>query len=73
MGKTLALAPFSCEAIISNVMMLYLKFAKQEDLEIAFNVLREGGQGSDEMRSDPWSKSNASVTDKYGVNWWLHI
>jgi len=74
MGKTLALAPMSCEIVKSNVMTLYLRFEDQESLGRAFKILRESGLGGDEVLSSaPWSEANAGVTDKYGVNWWLHI
>jgi len=74
MGKRLALAPIEpCDIVKGNTTTLYLRFAQREQLLTAFDTLKENGHGDEEVSSAPWSKFNASVTDKYGVSWWLHV
>ena len=45
----------------------------REILQQAFALLKEGGHVKMEIRELPWSPCAASVTDRFGVNWFLSL
>ena len=73
MGNRIALAPpLPCGNMKGNIIVLCLKFEKEEQLLTAFNTLKDGGQ-TDGLAPLPWSPLEGYVTDKYGVNWCIGL
>lgn len=50
-----------------------LDFDTEEDVERAYNMLKEEGIVRRPLGPLPWNPCNADVMDKYGVYWYLHI
>ena len=48
-------------------------FSSREELLSAFNLLKEDGHVRLDICELPWSPCAASVTDKFGVNWYLSL
>ena len=56
-----------------NPVELGVTFENRNELEKAFDVLRENGRVELEICELPWSPCAAIVTDKYGVKWFLSM
>ncbi len=61
------------DAPAGNPIELGYSFDSREDLERAFALLKEGGRVKMEPGELPWSPLAASVTDRFGVNWFLSL
>ena len=58
---------------VGNHIEVNINFDSIEDLEHAFNVLKEGGKIHREPEDMFWGSRYASVTDKYGNGWSLNF
>ncbi len=56
-----------------NPVELGYTFSCREDLERAFALLKAGGKVKLEPEELPWSPLAATVTDRFGVNWFLSL
>ena len=73
LGNNIAIAPLLPKDIKKgNVVVLCVKFENEEDLWMAYNVLKEDGR-ADELKSYPWSALEGYVTDKFGITWCIGI
>lgn len=50
-----------------------LDFDTEDEVERAYNMLKEEGVVRRPLGPLPWNPYNADVVDKYGVYWYLHI
>lgn len=66
-------APGDSPAPIGSPVELGRTFHTREELVRAFDLLKEGGQVKMDVRELPWSPCAASVTDRFGVNWFLSL
>lgn len=60
-------------APLGNPVELGYSFDSREGLEKAFTLLKEGGKVKMEPGELPWSPLAATVTDRFGVNWFLSL
>jgi len=68
-GNYIALTPGN--TVAGNVCLNFV-FDNENELRIAYEALKDGGQ-ADPLKSCPWSALAASVTDQYGVKWYLML
>lgn len=61
------------DAPAGNPIELGCSFDSREGLERSFALLKEGGRVKMEPGELPWSPLAASVTDRFGVNWFLSL
>lgn len=66
-------APAGSPTPIGSPVELGRTFHTEEELVQAFHLLKEGGQVKMDVRELPWSPCAASVTDRFGVNWFLSL
>ena len=66
-------APQDSPKPVGNPIELGRTFHTEEALRQAFALLKEGGHVKMEIRELPWSPCAASVTDRFGVNWYLSL
>ena len=66
-------APNDTPGLSGNPIELGRTFQTKEALLQAFDLLKEDGRVRMEVRELPWSPCAASVTDKFGVNWYLSL
>ncbi|MBD5138219.1 MAG: VOC family protein [Ruminococcus sp.] len=56
-----------------NPVQLGFTFQTKEELERAYELLKDGGTVDLEICELPWSPCAACVTDRFGVNWFLSL
>lgn len=56
-----------------NPVQLYFVFQTRQELERAYELLRQGGETEMEPQPLPWSPWAANVRDRFGVRWYLTL
>lgn len=59
--------------VAGNNISLSIVTDKEEEIQSAFNKLKEGGTVIMELQETFWSKCYGSVTDKYGIIWQFNL
>ena len=55
--------------IKGNDVTLCLNFNNDEDVNLIFNKLSEGGQVKTQLHQTFWGATYGEITDKFGINW----
>lgn len=50
-----------------------MDFDSEEEVKMAYNMLKDGGNVLYPMSAVPWSPCSAEVIDKYGVDWCIYV
>lgn len=72
-GPALSVVEAEAPAPHGNPIELGYTFDTREQLEKAFSLLKEGGTARLAPQELPWSPLAATVTDRFGVNWFLSL
>jgi uncharacterized glyoxalase superfamily protein PhnB len=48
-----------------------IRYSDEEELRRTYEILAKDAKSA-KIDSYPWAKVGATITDKYGVGWWLH-
>lgn len=59
--------------IDENPVQLGFTFDTREELEKAFNLLKEGGKVKFDICTLPWSPCAAEIVDRFGIDWYLTL
>ena len=65
--------PPESPAKIGDNIAIMAEFDGADAAKSAFNALKEGGEISMELQETFWSKCFGSLTDKYGITWYISI
>lgn len=57
----------------NNPVELGCTFETRDELEHAFEILKDGGTVTLDLCELPWSSCAAQVRDRFGVNWFLSM
>jgi PhnB protein len=56
-----------------QIISFGMYFDTEAELREAFNLLSDGGIVKEPIGAVPWSPCCATVTDKFGITWWISI
>lgn len=65
--------PPSMPTSFGNGMSISIELDSIEQVNFAFNTLKEGGKVTMELEQTFWSKYFGSLEDKFGVSWLLSV
>ena len=58
---------------LNPVMQFSVDFETKQEVRAAFDILSQGGRVISPIEALPWSPCCASVVDRYGVWWFIHM
>lgn len=59
--------------VVGNNISLSVVSDNLDEIQSAFNKLKDGGTVGMELQETFWSKSYGSLTDKFGINWQFNL
>jgi len=64
--------PLQDSVKVGNHITIALEFDDTVAAKAAFEVLKEGGKVETELEETFWSKCFGSLTDKFGIHWYIN-